>query len=252
VDGSVPAPRHFWRRTGALIVDFLIASALVTLVLFPFVGNGDRIRLTGNGFVLSSCWSVDQISQELADLIAPALPQAVKVCEIRPFGIRQGLTADLTYDLVEDTTGAVTSRSYKTLTVPIDANGQPIVPVTPGSLLEPLLMLLGSIWFLGRWNGQTPGKRLLGLRVAGSESPGRWSAREVRRVGPFVLFGATTLALELSGPAVTASLMAHLGLYLGVVALLGLWFLWYYLVPLVRWRGAMRYDRATGLQVVRA
>lgn len=118
----------------------------------------------------------------------------------------------------------------------------------PQLALVPLvLMLAGAVAIARGW--QTPGKRLVGLRVQGR---GCAMCRELRRSGVFVLLGTLQMGVNFA-PDSSLWLMRlppWVVSTVGLGAVVGL--LVYYVWPLLVWRGAMPNDRATGFEVVRA
>ncbi len=96
---------------------------------------------------------------------------------------------------------------------------------------------------------QTPGKRLVGLRIVGS---GCAMCREVRRVGVFVIVGSIQMVVSYAPDSVLwlgrVPPMATSIVGVSLVVLFCVYYVW----PLVVLRGAMWYDRATGFKVMRA
>lgn len=199
-------------------------------------------------FTTTTCHNVTSVTRELHDLVAPEVIAEARLCEVRPFGIYNGRTVNLVYARTQSTEGAVPTSTFRTLSVAIDVQDQVMKTYTPQSFLMPLLLLIASALFVAR-KGQTPGKRLAGLRVQGQ---GCAMCREARRLSFFVFLGVAAFALE-TVPADTVSSLAQAPVWIlvaGSVAVLCVFFLMY-VVPMVRWRGAMPYDRATGFEVVR-
>lgn len=243
-------PRFFWRRMLALFIDWTLVSLLSTLLLLPFLRPDENgLRLGNATLSFSSCRNVASVTQELADLVAPEVIAKATLCEMRPFGIYNGKTIKLVYALNETSSANVTTSTFKTITVPIGGDDQIVRAFVPQSVLVPLLLLIASAMFIAR-TGWTPGKRVAGLRVQGE---GCAICRELRRLGVFVVFGLGALVLSMA-PMLPAEILAAAPAWMfvaggiAILAVFGALYVW----PMIRWRGAMPYDRATGFEVVRA
>lgn len=139
----------------------------------------------------------------------------------------------------------MTVTTSRAMQVFVDANNVGIATVVPQYVLVPLTLMILSAIALGRGWG-TPGKRLAGLQITGT---GCAMCRELRRMGVFVMLGCGQVFLN-SAPQ-SFSQMPAWAVSSGAVALVVLGLI-YYIWPLLVWRGAMPYDRATGFEVVRA
>ena len=138
----------------------------------------------------------------------------------------------------------------RTTTVAVDENGEPTTILD----LEPLAWLLVafvSAALLPR-DGQTPGKRAVGIRVTRAErvEPPTFGAalvREIVRLGPFIVSALVT-ALAWYGIDLLGPIGDTAAGYVGGAALTFLLF-----IPLVwsfvRWRGQAFHDRVAGLAV---
>ncbi len=240
-------PRHFWRRVFALLVDYLLASAVAFALVWPFLGNTDRIRL-GGAFELNSrqCWTSDTAPQELHDLLAPLPLTRLEFCKTWAWGVPNGLTAKL--ESIE-----TSERGFKTtryMVVAISDDGMPANPFYPQGPLATILFLVGSAVALSR-RGSTPGKRLLGLRLSEVPDLRRALRREAWRVAPLLLVTTFELGLALIGTE-ALPMLAAIPVWVLFAGVAAFWagILWYYW-PILRWRGAMRHDARTGLSVVR-
>jgi hypothetical protein len=233
------APRLFWRRLAAVVVDVLLASLAGFLILWPFTGDTDRLRLSGPFYALQ-CGPVTSITEEAAAVIAPDLPAAALVCQQHVFGIDNGLTLRLLYAV--ETTGAV--QASRNVSFAIDAEGKPVQPLQPQNLLVALLLIGAGGWMLSR-RRLTPGKWLAGLRI-GAEG-GSAYFREALRLLPFLLWsGALALFALLDPKALNSLAQLPLPVFLGTIGLASLLTLAWYLIPVIRWRGVMPWDRWTG------
>ena len=257
----VTPPRYFWRRAVAVHIDMAVVwSAYAVLVLLlaantpPFIGTVDEnasdtkssigAELYFGNFrppvywLREVCRNVIEPAPALADYVAPDKIESAKVCWPSKFGILQP--------------GEVTAQ--------VRDPAQPNLPQR--TLIESVLVyqdafglaafLLMSAVCLRLWR-TTPGKWLMGLRLAGAQ-PVPALKREVLRNLPWLL---TVLPVAIAQmPSLKPFLMGHLGAanfiaiglqFTGLIAAIPLW-IW----PLIRWRGAMIYDRQFGLIVVRS
>jgi uncharacterized RDD family membrane protein YckC len=244
-EASSVAPRLAWRRIGAFLVDYSLAYVLTLLLLLPVLDpDQGKLRLSQGLLRFTSCNAVTTLPQAFHDLVAPKQIAEAQVCQTYPFGIRNGATVQILYDVVAQGPG----RTYKHLTIATTSDGTPFIPFAPQTTMLYLLLIIASAALLTR-KRRTPGKRLFGLAVAGS---GCAMCRELRRLGPFLLVGlANLLAPFLIDMTTVPDLTNALPLLLLAGGLITLLFLLYYILPLIRWRGAMPWDRSTGYKVVR-
>ena len=236
--GAAP-PRLFWRRAFAFLVDYLLATLLALAILWPFADTPDRLRL-GGFLYTQTCAPLTSITEEAAAVIAPDVPTAAMVCQKSVLGRDNGLTLSLLYAVVK----TENTSSSRNVSFPIDAQGKPVQPWQPQGLVRTALLVVLGGALLTRY-GWTPGKYLAGLRVAQGTRNAGW--REALRLLPLILFDAAALVflrLEPENLNVLAQLPFSwfIALMLAVTAL----FLAYVLLPLIRWRGTMPWDRWTG------
>jgi RDD family len=234
---------HFMRRVLALIVDYALASAVAILLVLPFLGNPERIRLGGGlDATRHECTEAAPGPQAWADLIAPHPLTAAVVCRTWVWGVDNGLTVSLLS--VETSANTTMTRQ---LSLPIDEAGAFVRPLYPQSPLTLAILILGGGVLLRTW-GATPGKRLLGLRVEGVTGAGRGMAREALRFLPWIA-GLALFQWMLIQPG---AFLASLGLLFAGVGAAGAFVFWYWVWPVVRWRGTLRHDRWLGMTVRRA
>jgi len=239
-------PSFFWPRLVAFAVDYILASAISLLILIPFTGDTDRLRLGPALLGSSDCDPITSAPATLLAVIAPSQPAAGLLCSNRVLWIANGQTITLVYDV----TRTEHTSSQKSITIPVDALGNPITPLMPQGAITCAILTLGSAIFLSH-SGQTPGKRLLRLRVHTPSLP-KAILRETLKLLPYLLIAAATLAFGLYGPRSYDLLhlltlkMLLIGGLAWTLALIGL-----YLLPILRWRGATLYDRWLGLSVTR-
>jgi hypothetical protein len=257
-------PRYFWRRIFAFSLDYLMVSVLA-FALVALLATSER-RVISPPFInfgTFGCQNIQQILPELRerlqnfnfdfDRIASA-----RVCERRSFGMLVSRQFVLHFDRKATEHGWAT----KTMSVEITPRGEIVGRYAPNGLLAIGLLFVGSAAFANKGR-RSPGKALLGLRISPNPSPWR---RELRKLWPLILIsGVSLLGQVLAGPWLLDLLLrdAALGIaaeanpvslfQVSFAAGAGLlvFLLWYYVWPLIRWRGATRYDHATGSHVIR-
>lgn len=257
-------PRHFWRRAFAAFVDFVLAS-LVAFILVVMLPLPERFvpSVPGISFGSFGCRNVQQIPPALAARLQAAefdfnRIAAAQVCHKTSFGQLTSLQFKLHFDR-RATEGGFRS---KTIAVEITPDGQIAARVAPSGLLALLIWMAGSAMF-ARAGRRSPGKALLGLRIAPNPAP--W-AREARKLWPLVLGSAVSLLNSLMAGEWLLDLIVRdpflaisqnpwpVSVFQGImVASAGVmvFLLWYYLWPFIRWNGAARHDRASGSRVTR-
>ncbi|MEO0320618.1 MAG: hypothetical protein AAF199_06995 [Pseudomonadota bacterium] len=126
-----------------------------------------------------------------------------------------------------------------------------LIAIQPIEIDQPLLwlfLLLGSALALSM-RKSTPGKALFRIEIVGT---GCALCRETRRLLPPLIFSLSVVIYQVI-PEQNATFQSPIQLAsvaIGVAILLVA--LAYYIIPWIRWRGAMPWDRATGFQVTRA
>jgi len=238
-------PRLFFRRLFAFIVDFVIATLLAVILTLPLARIApDKVEIGSLTLGTSECRAINRSSLQGLD------PSATAGFLCRHTSL---LTGQYTYDLISIRSQTVTSETNRQISTssqvvrPVNAQGAPTLRLALDQILAPILLMVGSI-LLGQRKG-TPGKRLLGIIVAGH---GCLACRELRRFGPVVVLQFMVIFVEILA---VEGLLDFNALTVGaaVVAstLLGLGLGWYYIWPFLRWTGAHRWDRATGFTVTR-
>lgn len=238
-------PRFFWRRIAAHFVDVLLAFAITTLLLWPvFDPDGPGMRLSQIPVHSQVCQNVTQLPQQFHDRLAPKPINSAQLCTHQANGIYNGRTIEMVYDLQAGQTDNTTSRSYKSLTVSVDKDGNIVTAFHPQDVMIWFVLLLASAALL-RAGRQSPGKRLLGLVVRGEGCP---LCREIRRIGPILVVSVASLLIEVTG---VIDRIEDVNIPLSGLAMFGVIgvFAAYYVLPWLRWRGAMPWDRATGFIV---
>ena len=212
------------------------------------------LRLGAQPISWSSCEWRDAPEGSLGTPRGTAVAAGSCICSQYAFGIYNGRAVVVNYggqSLRKPShrgVPVITVNTAQTARFPVDGEGQHIATFVPQLALVPLvLMLAGAVAIARGW--QTPGKRLVGLRVQGR---GCAMCRELRRLEVFVLLGTLQMGVNFA-PDSSLWLMRLPPWVVSTVvlgAVVGL--LVYYVWPLLVWRGAMPNDRATGFEVVRA
>jgi hypothetical protein len=125
-------PRHFWRSVGAGVVDHSLATIASLLILLPFLGDTDKIRLDAVGFFTSSCKTITLAPDSVLAIVAPKAVEAGLVCDTTVLRQANGQTVTLIYDV----TRTEYSSSQRSVTVPVDKDGNPVAPLMPQSLID--------------------------------------------------------------------------------------------------------------------
>ena len=237
--------RYFWRRSFATLIDVSLASLLSALILFPFLGNPDRIRLDGSGFFREKCVSITNAPQEAWDIIAPETPAAGFACKQIVFGIDNGTTLTLIYGVTKTAHGS----TQRNVSFPVDEMGKPATPLMPQSLLMAALLIGMGGWQLRRGR-QSPGKTLLGLRVEHAQAhPFR---REALKYLFLIINGIVANLTWIGGTSWLQSMAGwSFATILAVAVLVFMVISAYYFLPMIRWRGAMPWDKLSGSFVQR-
>lgn len=252
-------PRLFWRRAFALIIDLAIATALFVAALIALQPVFPDQIVFDAPIGIRQCAEIEETDKlrDYARQLDPSLelPRTYIWCKESFFGVLeyQKLAVHVTTaeeEGVKHTNG---------LTLFVDENLDQFTPFDFGTLFTfaiPLFMAMSTYWA-----GVTPGKKLLGLRLA-TPSPRPsfkqllW--REILRFAPFVFWGALQLIFlilfTIFSP--TEIIAWTFGLidnpfYWGLYFLVHTLSMLYYLVPMVRWRGSMLYDKWAHIEGVR-
>jgi uncharacterized RDD family membrane protein YckC len=247
VSELVNSPRYFWRRFFAFLVDLFCASLLAgVLSLVLMAAAPGSFKLSEGMLKIGKCYQITKIPPQLDELIDGREVRKAKFCKHRPnliFPSQYRVEIEV-INKKNDSGRIMHFTKYKFIT---DDAGKVISAVTIDEVISYFILLIGSAMFLQKGRA-TPGKRLLKLKVVGQ---GCAICREARRFGPIVVLGvASTIGSAYSltlTHTVSIPWFVVLPASLALLALL----VFYYVVPLVRWRGAMPYDRATGFEVVK-
>ena len=246
-------PRLIWQRLAAVVVDWLVVWVLTTLLLLPFLRPDETgLRLGAQPLTWSSCEWRAAPEGALGTPRGAGVAAGSRICTQYALGLYNGRVSVVNFggrELRKPSyrgAASITVSTAQSARFPINAEGETIATFVPQRVLVPLgLLLLSAIALARGW--QTPGKRLLRLRVQGR---GCAACREMRRLGVFVVWGTVQMLLSLSPDAVVAVMRvpSWITSVLGLVAIVAV--LVYYIWPVIVWRGSMFYDRATGFEVV--
>ena len=240
-------PRHFGRRLGAAGVDYLLAMVVGGLLLLPFLGDSDKVRMDALGFSSSVCNTLTSAPDSLLAVVGDKVVDSGFVCDTKVLGRENGLTVTLVYDV----TKTENTSSQRSISVPVDKDGNPVAPLMPQTLIVQVLLIVVGGLLLTRY-GRTPGKRLFGLKVTG-RSPLPGLLREGLKLLPGLIIGLAMVSVAYFGPRSYGVIaQAPVLQFIGAIFAYGALVFWLYVLPVLRWRGATRYDRWLGLTVVLA
>ena len=240
-------PRHFIRRLIAVLIDLIILSQLAFYLVVPFT-NGDSLRLSGGIYQSVSCRIVPlEVESRSYFEERGVKAESANLCSTYQNGFFAGSNL-----LVSSDTNAEgnIAQDAVTISVPLDQEGQEIVPFYPVSYAQPILVFALIVLLTFWWRGQTPGKKVTKIQVATQEGdyPSFMQVlrRESLKFAPaIVLFivglVAPTYSLEQAVPLLQRgeSIPVVLG-FLGVSTFI--YILWW-VAPMLWWNGSMPYDR---------
>ena len=232
----------------ACVIDWLIAGLISTILLWPFLGDRSVIRLDAANLTFTNCNAITSLGDDVRAFFPDYRLTGGTVCSQYTYFVFNGQTLNLTAEQDGSDTKTIISS-------PVTFAGnkfQSVTPITPQSPVTLIIFILGSALFLVIATG-TPGKRLLGLYVEPETPFRRLLKREAIRNLPFIVWEISKLpnliSLETVSPT-ALSLLSCAQIAVQILSLILAVILW--LIPLIRWRGAMPYDRKTGLRVTRA
>lgn len=260
-----PAPRHFWRRAFAFLLDAALATLVVSLV-FGAVRAATGVDL--------GTPSLANFTQSQCDAAPADHAQAIRIGQMWPLAAgetRQNIVCQITVNGRKQpllfVSRVIRKDGVRTVTrevrYPVDEKGQAIAidyPMDWSSIAYLLIFI--ALTAQGR---RTPGKTLMGLRVL-TEGGARldWPTafkRESLKFLPLLAFFAVGAWLAFYPPALmtdsAASIMAirdgsaFTSPYMVFSILLGIGtFVWWF-GPFIVWRGRTWYDALAGTKVVR-
>jgi uncharacterized RDD family membrane protein YckC len=262
-DGVPPQQaRYFWRRLIAYGLDIVVAWVIAALLLAALATDDfDDAFVSEDGrkssdvsfsfqtasfrpplvYTTTRCGKFTGLETEIASTVAPATVTEMQLCILRLYGIPNAVWADVTLD----DTAAAGELAGKTVLVPLEIkNGFRFADVLAFGLF--FAISVASLWLIRT----TPGKWMMGLRVQGAPRIPTLR-REVIRTLPHILCVVVIFGMNeavRANPELLQTLYVP-GLVVSGAGILCAAVLW--LWPMLRWRGAMPYDRWLGLTVVR-
>lgn len=230
-------PRFLLRRVLAFVVDHTLALILVMVAFLPLADNGWRLPDPLIAHRTIACQALDLPPDWLPADASGAQFSALRICRNWLFGLPNGRDLVAVYTMSQPDNGL---RITRNLRIALTADNQPSDFPDLADLLVIVVLGVGT-GLLTLCGFPSPGKALLGLRLVGP--PRRGFLREALRLGPMVLISASPVI------APAQLVFAPLPVIAGLVAVILAALLWFYLWPLFRWSGQMRYDRVAGYHV---
>ena len=258
---SAPAQpkRYMWRRFIALIIDVLLIQ------VFFFVLMAFAQPLVPGKVIISPpigmnyCKTLDETPKllEFAEMVDPTLklPREFTLCTTSVFGLFEHNKLNVKIITAEDENTSYSMR----IGVYVDEEFNIITPFDFESafmILTPLVYALYVFKFRA-----TPGKNIVGIQLYNfGQKPSllRLIGREYLRFAPFVFFAVASVSyLAVISASNTGDTIATLvqsvtvpAFWYGLIAIYIAGLL-YYLIPFIRWRGRMPYDKWTGFEGVK-
>jgi hypothetical protein len=259
------APKLFRQRSGAYILDLMIAGIGATLLL-TLISFATSTSLPVPTF--NRCGPAPQsaLTQEV-DRLWPLLPGQQRISTLCTFSPLLGSPANIFVTGVRQTQGITTTS--RTLTVRLDDNGN-VAPYV--ALLEALRQSSLSIAIFLVFVGidivrrtRTTGRRLFRLTVidasGGLPPPARILQRDVLRLLPHIVYAGMLFVTSLAMPWGTMSFpqivdyardpLISVGMITFIYSFVMVFWLVWWFWPFIRWTGQTYYDRITGCHVVR-
>ncbi len=255
-------PRHFWRRFAASIVDLTLIAFLTFFLYLPLTALFPNQFQIASGPISSTICFVPSappvtfMSAAPQDFFPKDATIQFQLCEVTSmFMIKSYIGKASGSSSSDDETVSSYTLSYSAAT---DANGNPI----PGTDYQSVIVLAGLIFaiaaILKLWSGKTVGKKILGIRVSADQETDfkLYAKREALKYLPLLLMAAVGVPLlsidALFGTSFSTDLVSKypfllVGFFLIILVIDIFW----YILPLIRWRGQMPYDRLTGFKVIK-
>lgn len=253
-------PRYFWRRLLAYAIDVCTAW-LVAAVLLGILADDDldsnmavgAVEYTF-GFALHSdefrpplyigsvtCGQATPILASLQAYVAPASIASTELCVERNYGLPVAVSATA----ILDETAAAGDLGGKTVDIPLRILSLHRFADTIAFGVFIFVAILAT-----RLSGRTFGKRLMGLKVVG-RTPVPSLRRELIRNLPHLLVVPTFALINWLLPPLPALPFGVQALTIGLQILSAAAFIFLWLVPMIRWRGALPHDCWLGTRVER-
>ncbi|OWV90400.1 RDD family protein [Rhizobium sp. R693] len=253
-------PRLFWRRAFAYLIDMAIFEALLAVValIVPLNFGMPLFESTQCGEVTSGPL-VEKVEHEWP--LKQGEKRENQLCRVTQFLGKERVFFRTTVITGKPDGGTFSSRS---VSAALDQNGDPIDPVSDhAGTLAGLLIVSVAFAYLGANGRRTLGKKLLSIRVVTVDGASPlWSKtlkREFLKFSPLIAF----VGIDLIGTATasdrsfetmihtmrdgTAATSAPVLTAVGFLIAALLW----WVLPLIRWKGQMFYDRFSGCEVRR-
>lgn len=162
---SAPVRAGFWRRVGALLIDFIIILVPLQIVVAMLFAMSNGSVQGSFGIVSRTCQSVAQVPSGL-EPSPPADANTFTECRIGLFGLPTARS--LAVGTVKQD-GNTTTGSY--ITYSLDADGKPVDAFNTD--LIAILAVIAYLIAMERRSGATIGKRTLGIRTVPTGTPGQ-------------------------------------------------------------------------------
>ncbi|XAZ21462.1 RDD family protein [Sinorhizobium sp. B11] len=252
-------PRLFWRRAIAYLIDMTIFEIVLGAAMLVVPLNfGTPLFESTQCEEVTSGPLVEKVEREWP--LKPAETRGNQICLTREIlGLERRYFQTT---VITDNAGGA-SASWRSVSVALDQNGDPVEGI--GDIVGPLVgVFLVSLAFssLSANGRRTLGKKILAIRVVTVEGAPphfrRALRRELLKLSPWIAFvGVDTIVAASTSQGFDAMLRsAHDGdasitIQIVVSAVLSVFALVWWLLPLIRWRGQMFYDQLTGCAVRR-
>lgn len=258
-NSSIKPKRYMWRRFIALIIDVLLIQVFffVLLALAEPLIPGKVIVSAPIG--TEYCRPIDESPEALkfTEIMDPtlSLPRDYQLCTDSVFGLFEHHLLRIEVTTAEDETKRYSLR----IGVYVDEELNMITPFDFEDIFMILTPLVYALYIF-RFRA-TPGKNIVGIRLYNfGQKPSllRLIGREYLRFAPFVVFSAASISYSASISTNNAS--DTLATLIQNMMVPAFWYVWiatyiggllYYLIPFIRWRGRMPYDKWTGFEGVK-
>lgn len=239
-------PQYLRRRSFAFAIDALIFTQLAFFAVLPFVDD-DNIWVSGGMLTVQSCQDIDGTSAELREWfpIEDGETSEVSVCRYTENGFDAGR-----YTIIKHSSEVDGMRRTRIATLAMNDEGIIVDPSFPAEYLGPIFILVGLILVTWYRRGSSIGKSLMGiavLKLSGERLSLKDSAkREILKFLPLLIpaYITTLIGLIYTGePGVLSVLFSFILVFVPLLVFL--------VIPLLRWRGAMPYDRACKTEIGR-
>ncbi len=224
----------------------MLLTVISYFLVWPFIEfDPDKVRFSGFGYVRKECGQLPNLTPSLRQYVVNFEINNARACRSWYNGKFNGYTVALENVELFERGG---SKSIG-VTIPVNRRGEVVSPVSASDPVTLVLLLTIVPVVLILLRGRTPGKLLMKLQLTPAKGLlGRVFAREAIKWSPLIIM---TLGAYATSPAnLGAAPNAFSPVMLGLTAVMVLAILFVWLLPLIRWRGAMSYDRLLGLSVL--